>query len=64
MGASDFRFKARGRNIGEDNMFLSALKEIGYDADVSVQVHTGYPIDIDAWTIESKEYLDGVLKQL
>jgi D-psicose/D-tagatose/L-ribulose 3-epimerase len=53
-----------GRGAVNWRVFLSALEEIGYDGDLSVQVHTGYPIDIDAWAIESKEYLDGVLKQL
>jgi len=53
-----------GRGTVNWRVFLSALKEIGYDGDLTVQVHTGYPIDIDAWAVESKEYLDDVLKQL
>jgi sugar phosphate isomerase/epimerase len=28
------------------------LKAIRYSGDLTVQVHTGYPIDIDAWAIE------------
>lgn len=45
-------------------VFFSALKEIEYSGDLTVQVHTRHPIDIDAWAIESKEYLETVLKQI
>jgi D-psicose/D-tagatose/L-ribulose 3-epimerase len=45
-------------------VFFSALKEIGYKGDLTVQVHTGHPVDIDAWAIESKEYLEAVLQQI
>lgn len=53
-----------GRGSVNWKAFLSALKEIRYNGDLTVQVHTGYPIDIDAWAIESKEYLEAVLRQI
>lgn len=53
-----------GRGTVNWKVFFSALKEIGYKGDLTVQVHTGYPIDIDAWAIESKEYLETVLRQI
>lgn len=42
-------------------MFIKTLKEIKYNGDLTVQVHTGHPIDIDAWAYESKQYMDKVL---
>jgi len=53
-----------GRGSVDWKVFLSALKEVGYNGDLTVQVHTGYPIDIDAWAMESKEYLEAVLRQI
>lgn len=53
-----------GRGSVNWKAFLSALKEIKYNGDLTVQVHTGYPIDIDAWAMESKEYLETVLRQI
>ena len=53
-----------GRGSVNWKVFFSALKEIGYSGDLTVQVHTGHPIDIDAWAIESKVYLETVLQQI
>jgi len=53
-----------GRGTVNWEMFIRTLKEILYDGDLTVQVHTGYPIDIDAWAYESKQYLHQVLKNL
>lgn len=50
-----------GRGTINWMMFIRTLKEIGYDGPVTVQVHTGHPIDIDAWCFESKQYLDKIL---
>lgn len=45
--------------------FLRALKEVNYDGYLLVQIHSiGYPIDIDGWAFESKQYLDKVLTKV
>jgi sugar phosphate isomerase/epimerase len=44
--------------------FFRTLKEVGYDGYVLVQIHSiGYPVDIDGWAFESKQYLDRVLAE-
>jgi len=53
-----------GRGTVDWEMFVKTLKEIGYDGDLTVQVHVGHPVDIDAWAHESKQYLDGVLAKV
>jgi protein FrlC len=51
-------------NINWEHFFKS-LKEVGYDGYVLVQVHSvGYPIDVDGWALEAKQYLDAVLGKL
>ncbi|MFQ6079724.1 MAG: sugar phosphate isomerase/epimerase family protein [Thermodesulfobacteriota bacterium] len=44
--------------------FVKTLKEIGYNGNMTVQVNTGYPIDIDAWAEESLEYMRKVLQEV
>ncbi len=53
-----------GRGSVNWKAFFSALKEIKYSGDLTVQVHTGHPVDIDAWAMESKAYLENVLRQI
>lgn len=52
-----------GRGTVNWKMFIKTLKEIGYNADLTVQVHTGHPIDIDGWADESFKYMKEILKQ-
>ena len=52
-----------GRGSIDWRAFFRALKEIGYDGAVTAQVHTGHPIDIDAWLYETHEYLSSVMRK-
>lgn len=50
-----------GRGTVNWEMFVGTLGEIGYNGDLTVQVHVGHPVDIDAWACESKQYMDRIL---
>ena len=52
-----------GRGSVDWRAFFRVLKEVGYDGAVTAQVHTGHPVDIDAWLYESKEYLEAVMRK-
>ena len=49
-----------GRGSVDWEQVMLTLKEVGYKGDMTVQVHVGYPVDIDAWCRESFEYLTAV----
>ena len=54
-----------GRGNVNWELFFKTLKEVGYNGYLLVQVHSvGYPIDIDGWAYESKQYLDKLLDKL
>ena len=53
-----------GTGIIHWHTFIGMLKEMGYDDYLQVQVFEHYPLDMDAWVIESREYLTKVLKDL
>jgi len=49
-------------NINWVNVFRT-LKEIDYKGDVTAQVNVGFPVDMDAWAWETKEYLEDMMKK-
>jgi len=53
-----------GRGTVDWKQVMLTLKEIGYKGDVTVQVHVGHPVDIDAWCRESYEYLTKVKQEV
>ena len=53
-----------GRGAVDWKQVMLSLKEIGYRGDMTVQVHVGHPVDIDAWCRESYEYLVKIKKDV
>lgn len=54
-----------GRGNINWKLFLRTLKEVEYRDWLLVQVHSiGYPVDIDGWALESKEYLEKILREI
>ena len=53
-----------GRGTVDWRQVLLTLKEIGYTGDMTVQVHVGHPVDIDAWCRESYDYLSKVKQEV
>ncbi|MBI2842431.1 MAG: sugar phosphate isomerase/epimerase [Armatimonadetes bacterium] len=53
-----------GRGSVNWETFVRTLKEVGYEGVLTVQVHTGHPVDIDAWAYESFAYLNEVLRKV
>ena len=53
-----------GRGAVDWKQVMLSLKEIGYQGDMTVQVHVGHPVDIDAWCRESYEYLVKIKKDV
>ncbi len=52
-----------GRGSVDWRAFFRALKEIGYDGTATAQVHTGHPVDMDAWMYETRDFLAGVMRE-